>query len=199
MFTSTRARGRVGDAVSVKGTRAAVPTRRRDCDNLTTTELDPSAGVTVSSSGNPLPPTIVIGARSPPPTEVIDDDAAGQRRNELASSTRPSTASTSGRPGGHARAANDAGRAGRRNGFGEIPVLATTALRRIRTDARRHRDPARRLQPRADPPRRRDRRHPAVKTGDASRLRPSGVLDYSFGNFKLLVTSTARRPAGESR
>ncbi|MDP9282344.1 MAG: lamin tail domain-containing protein, partial [Chloroflexota bacterium] len=63
----------VGDAVTVSG---RVSEFRPGTAGLTITELT-SPTIVVSSSGNVLPPAIVIGTDRTPPTEVIEDDATG--------------------------------------------------------------------------------------------------------------------------
>jgi predicted extracellular nuclease len=87
VFTAAAPAASVGDAVAVTGVvdefrPGCTPTcaaSDSDFANLTTTELSGPA-VTVLSSGNPLPPPIVIGAgpgaRTPPVT-IIDDDSLG--------------------------------------------------------------------------------------------------------------------------
>ena len=63
-----------GDAVTVAG---RVAEFRPGSVGLTITELT-SPTIAVNSTGNPLPPAIVIGAGGRmPPTEVIEDDASG--------------------------------------------------------------------------------------------------------------------------
>jgi predicted extracellular nuclease len=63
----------IGDAVTVSG---RVSEFRPGSTGLTITELT-SPTITVNSSGNALPPPIVIGTDRTPPTEVIEDDASG--------------------------------------------------------------------------------------------------------------------------
>jgi endonuclease/exonuclease/phosphatase family metal-dependent hydrolase len=64
----------LGDAVTVSG---RVSEFRPGAAGLTITEIV-SPTVVVNSTGNPLPPAIVIGAGGrTPPTEVIEDDATG--------------------------------------------------------------------------------------------------------------------------
>ena len=72
--TSAAASVAVGDAVTVSG---RVAEFRPGAAGLTITELT-SPTVVVNSTGNALPPAIVIGAGGrTPPTEVIEDDATG--------------------------------------------------------------------------------------------------------------------------
>lgn len=80
VFTSSVPAVSVGDAVRVAGTvKEFRPGGSGGLTNLTTTEIDnPGRTVTVLSSGNELPPPTVIGTggRTPPST-VIEDDATG--------------------------------------------------------------------------------------------------------------------------
>jgi predicted extracellular nuclease len=72
--TSGAASVAIGDAVTVSG---RVAEFRPGATGLTITELI-SPTIVVNSTGNALPPAIVIGAGGrTPPTEVIEDDATG--------------------------------------------------------------------------------------------------------------------------
>ncbi len=74
VFTSSApASVTLGAAVTVSG---RVSEFRPGSAGLTITELT-SPTIVVSSSGNALPPAIVIGTDRTPPTEVIEDDASG--------------------------------------------------------------------------------------------------------------------------
>lgn len=80
VFTSSAPSVNVGDAVLVTGTAKEFrPGGTGGLANLTTTEIDnPGRTITVQSSGNPLPAPVVIGSGGRiPPTTVIEDDAAG--------------------------------------------------------------------------------------------------------------------------
>jgi hypothetical protein len=83
VFTGSKPTLLVGDAVTVVGTVAEfLP--GGDTTNLSVTELD-SPAVTVSSSGNPLPAPVVIGAAAgdrTPPTQTIDDEATGDANTQ---------------------------------------------------------------------------------------------------------------------
>ncbi len=125
-----------------------------------------------------------------------------RRRDERRASTRRATASTSGEPRRHAgRRSNDAGRRrpderlrrdpGRRRRRRERQACAPRAVGIVIR--------AERLQPRAVDPRRRPRqRHPAVERRRPVPWPVVGVIDYSFGNFKLdghHAAGRRRRPA----
>jgi predicted extracellular nuclease len=76
VFTSSAPTVSVGDAVTVGGT---VTEFRASSTSLTNTEIgSPSLSIVVASSGNPLPAPVVIGTGGRPlPTTVIEDDATG--------------------------------------------------------------------------------------------------------------------------
>ncbi len=69
----------VGDAVGVSGTVKEYRAGGASSTNLTTTEIDnPGRSVTVVSHGNPLPAPIVLGTGERiPPNTIIEDDATG--------------------------------------------------------------------------------------------------------------------------
>jgi uncharacterized protein len=66
----------VGDAVRVTGSVSEFRSGGASSANLTTTELNASdAGITLVSSGNPLPPATIVGVGGrTTPSQVIDDD-----------------------------------------------------------------------------------------------------------------------------
>lgn len=188
VFTNSAPTVTVSDAVSAKGTVTEFRPGGAASTNLTTTELaNPGVGVTVVSSGNALPPTTVIGVDRTPPSEVIEDDATGSV--ETTGIFDPATDGIDFWESLEAMRLqlNDAQAVGPRNNFGEIAVVSSGAG--IRT-ARggiviRPNDynPERVIMDdvlMATPP---------ANTGDTFMGATIGVLDYSFGNFKLLVTS----------
>jgi uncharacterized protein len=74
VFTGSAPTVAVGDAISLTAT---VSEFRASSTNLATTELV-SPSISIQSSDNALPPAVVIGAGGRvPPTELIDDDALG--------------------------------------------------------------------------------------------------------------------------
>jgi len=80
VFTSAAPAVTMGDAVRVAGTvQEFRPGGSGGLTNLTTTEItSPGRTVTVLSSGNPLPPPTIIGSGGRvPPSTVIEDDATG--------------------------------------------------------------------------------------------------------------------------
>ena len=77
IFVYTRKKPRVaaGDAVSVAGKVGEYVPGGARTNNLSVTQIGGSPSVSLASSGNPLPPPVVVGASGRrPPTETIDDD-----------------------------------------------------------------------------------------------------------------------------
>jgi predicted extracellular nuclease len=200
VFTRTRPAVAAGDAVTVTG---AVAEFRpgNSATNLTTTEIvNPT--VTVASSGNQLPAATVIGTDRRPPRQTIEDDAAGDV--ETSGVFDPLMDGIDFYESLEAmRLELDAAvAAGPTNSFGEIPVLARDgagALVRTRRGGVVIRpadfNPERIMldDTLADTPN--------VNVGDHFAGPVTGVLDYSFGNYKLFVTAppvpTADGPARE--
>ncbi len=187
VFTNAAPSVTVGDAVSAKGTVTEFRPGGAAAINLTTTRLaNPGVGVTVLSSGNALPPTIVIGVDRTPPTEVIEDDASGSV--ETSGVFDPATDGIDFWESLEAMRLqlNDAQAVGPRNRFGEIALVTTGAG--IRTDRggivirANDYNPERVIIDDVLMP------TPSANTGDTFTGATIGVLDYSFGNFKLLVT-----------
>ncbi|HEY7282146.1 MAG TPA: lamin tail domain-containing protein, partial [Actinomycetota bacterium] len=79
VFTSSAPSVSVGDAVSVSGTVAEFRAGGGASASLTNTEIQsPGLTIVTTSSGNPLPPPVVVGEGGrTPPTQHIDDDAVG--------------------------------------------------------------------------------------------------------------------------
>ncbi len=180
----------VGAAVTVRGT----VTEFRPggaATNLTTTELAaPGLTVAVNLTGNPLPATTVVGVDRLPPLDVIEDDASGDVETggvlfDPSEDGLDFWESLEGMLVG----VSDAEVVGPTNDFGEIPV-SVGGLAELRTprggvilrpdDA----NPERIILDDALVP------VPPANVGDTFAADPAGVLDYSFANFKLLVTQT---------
>ena len=158
--------------------------------------------MTVLSGGNPLP-TVVIGEDRRPPTRVIDDDsttsveaadAVFDPRNDGIDFWE----SLEGQRLSVARAVA----VGPTNSFGEVAVVSQSWRVGLRTarggilvrqlgHAGDYRggdfNPERLILDDVLAP------TPDLNTGDAFTTDPVGVLDYSFGNFKLLVTADPGR------
>jgi predicted extracellular nuclease len=172
-------------------------------ENLTTTEIV-SPTVTVLSTGNPLPAPVAIGVDRMPPTIVIDDDSttsveAADAVFDPASDGIDFWESLE----GMRLQVADAVAVGPTNGFGEIAVVSQLqADAGVRTPRGgiivRKLAAAGDYQPGDFNPERLIlddviANTPDVNAGDEFASDPIGVLDYGFGNFKLLVTSDPGR------
>ncbi|HEX2766130.1 MAG TPA: lamin tail domain-containing protein [Candidatus Limnocylindria bacterium] len=171
-------------------------------ENLTTTEIV-SPTVTVLSTGNELPTTI-IGVDRLPPTLAIDDDSTTsvEASNAVYDPENDGIDFWESLEGMRLLVA-DAVAVGPRNSFGEIAVIsqlqADAGLRTPRGGIL-VRDPERdgNYQPADFNPERvilddALAATPMVNTGDEFLADPVGVLDYGFGNYKLLVTANPGR------
>jgi predicted extracellular nuclease len=198
VFTSAAPTAAVGDAVTVSGRVAEFrPGGSGGTTNLTTTEIT-GPQVTVVSSGNPLPAATVVGSGGRvPPGEVIDDDATGNV--ETSGTFDPASDGIDFYESLEAMRVqlNDAVAVGPTSDFGEVPVVgdrgANAGVRTARggvvvrpgdfNPERLHLDDQ--LAP-----------TPAVNVGDRFPGALVGVVDYSFGNFKLYPTSTPTTASG---
>lgn len=203
VFTRTRPAVLPGDAVRVDGRVSEFRPGGAASASLSRTEIDATA-TTVDAHGVPLPGPVLLGPKGRrPPATVIDDDARGD-------------VETSGRfePGddgidfyesleGMRIAVDDAVAVGPRSAFGEVPVLAAGGSgAQVRTRrggiALRAGDgnPERIILDDALTA------IPPVNAGDRLAGRTTGVLDYGFGDFKLLPTAapkvTAAGPARQA-
>jgi predicted extracellular nuclease len=189
----------VGDQVRVSGRVVEFRPGGETTDNLTTTEITtPGLSVAVLSSGNPLPaPTIVGAGGRVPPSTVIEDDASG--------SVETSGVFDPGADGidfyesleGMRVQVNQALAVGPRNGFGEIPVVgdqsALAGVDSVRGGILvRPNDfnPERIILDDTLLP------TPVVNVADGFTTPVVGVMDYSFGNFKLNLTAPLTRVDG---
>jgi len=186
VFTGSAPTAEIGDTVLVDGFVTEFRPGGIATANLTTTELT-SPVVEIISSGNALPGPSVIGKDGRlPPGEIIDNDSTGDAETsgvfdpdedgldfyESFESMRVQV--------------NKARAVGPTNAFGEIPIVGDGGSRAsvqttrgglvIRPDdfnpERIHIDD--RLMP-----------VPSVDVGDPFKSPVVGILDYSFGNFKL--------------
>ncbi len=191
VFTSSAPSVAVGDQVQVVGNVAEFRPGGSASTNLTTTELTSPATI-VLSSGNPLPPAGVIGVGGRvPPSMVIEDDAAGSV--ETSGVFDPASDGIDFYESLEAMQVqvNGAVAVGPRNNFGEIAVVgdngANASVRTPRGGIV--------VRPGDFNPERVIlddviAATPTVDTGDTFSAPIVGVLDYSFGNFKLLVTTS---------
>jgi predicted extracellular nuclease len=198
VFTSAAPTVAVGDAVAVAGRVSEFrPGGSGGATNLTTTELT-GPSITVQSSGNPLPAPTVIGiAGRVPPRTVIEDDATGDV--ETSGTFDPDSDGIDFYESLEAMRVqlDDAVAVGPRSSFGEIPVVgdggARAGLRTARGGVI--------VRPDDFNP---ERIHlddqlaatPTVNVADRFPGTLVGVLDYSFGNFKLEVTATPATASG---
>ncbi|HKA69844.1 MAG TPA: lamin tail domain-containing protein [Actinomycetes bacterium] len=191
VFTSSAPAVNVGDDVLVDGTVAEFRPGN-DANNLTTTELT-GPTVTVQATGAPVPVTLLGPGGRVAPTTVIEDDATGDVENSgVFDPADDGIDFYESLEGMHLEIQN-AVAVGPRNGFAEIPVLPAGGTGAgVRTNRGgillRSNDP--------NP----ERIHlddgipgattPVMDVGDTIPGSLFGVLDYSFGNFKLMVTRT---------
>ena len=195
VFTGSAPAVAVGDSVSAKGTVQEFRPGGAATINLTTTELaNPGVGVTVFTNGNALPATVVIGVDRVPPTEVIEDDAVGNV--ETSGVFDPAADGIDFWESLEAMRLqlNDAEAVGPRNRFGEIALVTGAAGIRTNRDGIVIRandyNPERLIIDDVL------MATPSANTGDTFAGPTIGVLDYSFGNFKLLVTSLGTLTSG---
>jgi len=197
VFTGSAPSVNVGDSVRVAGTVSEFRAGGMASTNLTTTELV-SPSVTVLSSGNALPTPVVIGTggRVPPGT-VIEDDATGDVETSGAFDPANDGIDFYESLEGMRVQLNNAVAVGPTSAFGEIPVLgddgAGAALRTARggivireTDF----NPERVFLDDGILP------MPVVDVGDSFPGATVGVMDYTFGNFKLEATAPPTTSAG---
>jgi len=195
VFTGSAPAVAVGDSVTVSGTVAEFrPGGSGGTTNLTTTELS-GASTTVLASGQPLPEQTVVGVGGlTPPPAVIEDDATGSV--ETSGDFDPATDGIDfweSLEGMRVQVA-DAEVVGPQSAFGELPVVpAGAGVRTARGGIVLQADdanPERVILDDLLAP------VPTANVGDTLGDSALGVLDYSFGNFKLLVTSSPTVTSG---
>ena len=184
----------VGDAVEVGGRVSEFRPGGSSGTNLTTTEIV-SPSISVVSTGNPLPsPTAIGAAGRVPPDMVIEDDATGSV--ETSGVFDPSFDGIDFYESLEAMRVevDDAVAVGPTNAFGEIPVVAddgaSAGIRTVRGGVV--------IRPEDFNPERIQLDDsilatPKVNVGDHFDGPAVGVLDYSFGNFKLNITAPLAR------
>jgi uncharacterized protein len=197
VFTSSAPTVAVGDALLVAGRVAEFRPGGATSTNLTTTEIVAPV-ISVLSSGNPLPTTTVLGAGGrTPPTTVIEDDAA--RSVETSGVFDPAQDGIDFYESLEAMRVqvNNAVAVGPTNQFGEIPVVGDTSaaagIDTVRGGVV--------ISPDDFNPERiflddTILGTPVVNVADRFTAAVVGVLDYSFGNFKLNVTIPLTRIDG---
>ncbi|HEV8353986.1 MAG TPA: endonuclease/exonuclease/phosphatase family protein, partial [bacterium] len=181
----------VGNAVRVRGTVTEFRPGGSTQPNLTTTELT-SPFVTNLSTGNAMPgPTVIGSGGRIPPTMVIEDDAGGNVETGGVFDPANDGIDFYESLEGMRVQVNSPVAVSPRNAFGEIAVLADNGAGASVRTARggiviRANDfnPERVILDDVLTA------TPVVKVGDSFTTAVVGVLDYSFGNFKLLITAS---------
>lgn len=201
VFTSSAPAVAVGDSVVVTGTVTEFRAGGASADNLTVTELI-SPVVQVLTSGAALPAPIVIGAGGRvPPSAVIDDDSAGDV--EIGPTTFDPAADGldfyESLEGMRVQLNNPVA-VGPTSPFGEIPVVGDAGAGATGLSSRgalaigeaySDFNPERVFLDNAL-----IATVPQVGVGAAFPGAVVGILDYSFGNYKLYYTSALPAPAG---
>ncbi|WP_067633536.1 endonuclease/exonuclease/phosphatase family protein [Actinomadura latina] len=196
VYTGKRPGAAVGDAVRVDGRVGEFRPGGASSGGLTRTEID-ATGVSVSAHGAALPPAAVLGGRRGrrAPTSVIDRGHGNVERGGAFDPRRDGLDFYEALEGMRIEI-GDAVAVGPSR-YGELPVLpANGAGAGARTtrggillrdlDA----NPERVILDDALAP------LPGMNVGDRLPGANRGVLDYSYGDYKLLLTATPRRAAG---
>jgi predicted extracellular nuclease len=198
VFTSSAPNGvSVGDSVRVAGTVSEFRPGGATSGNLTTTELV-SPTVTVVSTGNQLPASVVLGTggRIPPDT-VIEDDATGDVETSGVFDPASDGLDFYESVEGMRVQLNDAVAVGPTNSFGETPIVGDDGANASVRTARGG------LLLRADDPN--PERivaddaivsMPRLNVGDHYMGPIVGVVDYNFGDFFVEVTNPVARVEG---
>ena len=196
VFTSSAPLANVGDLVSVSGRVSEFRPGGSTGNNLATTQISASS-TRVLMSNLPLPSATIIGAEGrTPPTQTIEDDVMGSVESGGAFDPAQDGIDFYESLEAMRVQVNFAVAVGPTSDFGEIPVVGDQGFgASVRTPSGgiviRPDDfnPERIILDDAIAP------TPIVNVGDG--VMPAiGVLDYSFGNFKLLVTQTPLVIAG---
>lgn len=185
----------VGDAVAVSGRVAEVrPGAPGGVNNLTTTSIE-TPTVRVVASGQPLPAPLVVGAGGRrPPTEIIEDDARGEVGAGVAFDPDQDGLDFWESLEGMRIQINQPVVVGPRNAFGEVVVLADdgagAGLRSPRGGivVRPGRFNPQRVFLDDELLKLAGQSMPAAVVGDRLAAPLTGVLDYSFANYKLQLT-----------
>ncbi|HSE82883.1 MAG TPA: Ig-like domain-containing protein [Gaiellaceae bacterium] len=197
VFTSSAPAVDVGDDIRVRGRVAEFRPGGAATTNLTTTEIT-SPTIILLSSGNALPAATVLGTGDRvPPSTVIEDDATGSVETSGVFDAAHDGIDFYESLEAMRVQVNDARVVGPRNQFGEIPVVADNSadagIDTVRGGVV--------ISPDDFNPERiflddTILATPVVDVADGFTTPAVGVLDYSFGNFKLNVTSPLTRVDG---
>jgi hypothetical protein len=197
VFTSSTPAVDIGDDVRVRGRVAEFRPGGAASTNLTTTEIT-SPTITLLSSGNALPATTVLGAGGRiPPSMVIEDDATGSvETSGVFDPTQDGIDFYESLEAMRVQV-NEPRAVGPRNQFGEIPVVgdgsANAGIDTVRGGVVISADDFNPERIFLDDT---ILATPVVNVADGFTTPAVGVLDYSFGNFKLYVTSPLTRVDG---
>ncbi|MBD1843497.1 choice-of-anchor I family protein [Cyanobacteria bacterium FACHB-63] len=197
VFTNTRPVVAVGDSVLVDGMVSEFRPGGATSANLTTTQIGGSGNATATfrivSSGNSLPDSTIVGAGGRiPPNQVISSGVVGGSVENPGSRFDPSTNGIDFYESleGMRVQVNDAVAVSPTTDFGEIAVLADNGANAGSRTARG----GIYIRPDDFNPERiilddvSVSNPPGVNVGDRFSAPVQGILDYSFGNFKLLNT-----------
>ncbi|GGN58370.1 endonuclease [Streptomyces albiflavescens] len=195
VYTGTAPTVAVADSVTVAGTVSEFrPGGTSGTNNLTTTEIT-APTITVVASGATLPaPTLVGPGGRVPPAAVIEDDATGDVENSGVFDPASDGIDFWESMEGMRVEIDNAAVVGPRNSYGEVPVVPQDSTTRTNRGGI--------VLQSGDPNPERVllddslAATPTVNVGDTLSGATTGVLDYSFGNFKLLVTSTPSVTSG---
>ena len=183
----------VGSWVTVDGTVSEFRPGGASGNNLSTTQIGAATWALVDDETHALPVTLVGEGGRMPPTEVIDNDTIGSVEDPASG-----TVFDPEQDGidfwesleGMYLQVNDALAVGPRNGFGEIAIVADGGANAGPFTengglyvAPGDFNPERLILDDVISP------TPSVNTGDTFTTSVTGVLDYSFGNFKLFPTT----------
>ncbi|MGW0882354.1 lamin tail domain-containing protein [Streptomyces sp. NPDC002671] len=195
VYTSTAPTVSVADSVTVSGTvNEFRPGGTSGTNNLTTTELT-SPTIKVVASGVALPaPTLVGSGGRVPPASVIEDDATGDVENSGVFDPATDGIDFWESMEGMRVEIDDAAVVGPRTKYGEIPVVPQGSTTRTNRGGivlqSNDTNPERVLLDDALAP------TPTTNVGDTLSGATTGVLDYSFGDFKLLPSTTPTVTSG---
>ena len=187
VFTGIRPSVSAGDSLLVSGSVSEFTPGGANSNNLSITQIGVgnTGRITTLSSGNPLPAAIVIGSDRTPPTQIIDNDSfalfdPAQDGIDFYESLE-----------GMRVQVNNAVAVSPTNDFGEIAVLANNGANAgTRTERggiiiqQGDFNPERIIIDDLLVP-----NEPQVNVGDRFNGSITGVIDYSFGNYKLLNTT----------
>jgi uncharacterized protein len=197
----------VGDAVSVDGVvQEFRPGGSGGNDNLTTTEIT-SPAVTVASQGNPVPDAVVLGVdRTAPPQTIEQGDPGNVENAGVVFDPGVNAIDFYESLEGMLVTVRDAEVVGPTASFGEIPVVPGNLPRRAAVRTPRGGvlysgyDHPNAMRVQLDDALLPTGAMPQADVGDTLVGDTTGVIDYSFSNFKLEVTEPpVVRPGGLQR